>query len=409
MDSLISGAEEERTRLIEQMDRERKAEITSIEERYKAQIEQERKIHEIDIERLMKKLKETETVKVERVEITKNENDTIITEMRERWKAELAAEQLKHSQELERVRASIKDEVERARNEEKTKYEMRKEQTKQLLNDSAKEANKKKLAIVVQRLQDDSDSKIKKINDDAARKVSQAQSEIIKIQQQLEDEKAKNQRQVMTLEATIADEKQMNGRLERENERLVHEIEDYKVTIKNLHNEISTKDKLIQDTMKTVEQRESSTKSRLEEEIENLKSQVADAKAVNEEDKLKWAAEKDAIIKKYEDEQVTLSKRVKSIIEQKESIIADFKERLAEAQKRLREADEIFHMQKKTIQTTKQPRKSTNAKPDLEIRATPVSTRTSSTNGNNSQNAMSVRTAIKGIPRASGHKPKTSK
>ena len=127
-------------------------------------------------------------------------------------------------------------------------------------------------------------------------------------------------------------------------------------------------------------------KSGLEEEIENLKSQVADAKASNEEDKLKWAAEKDAIIKKYEDEQVTLSKRVKSIIEQKESIIADFKERLAEAQKRLREADEIFHMQKKTIQTTKQPRTSTNAKPDLEIRATSVSTRTLSTNGNTSQN-----------------------
>ena len=58
----------------EHMKRERNAEGSAIKQNYQTLIKRKIQMSDIDIERLMKELKETKIVLIEKVEITQNEN-----------------------------------------------------------------------------------------------------------------------------------------------------------------------------------------------------------------------------------------------------------------------------------------------------------------------------------------------
>lgn len=364
-------AEEERTRLIEQMDRERKLEVQQVEQRLQGQLDRERQIHNAELDRLVEKLKVTQSELDKNlskpaqivVEAARSENDAIIAEMRDRWRAELEAEQLKHQQEVAKLKNEFEKKVEIAVNEEKEKFAKKEEAIKAQTTEVSKEKNQKKLQVVIEKLEAETNQKVKKVTDDAERKISAAQAETKKFVLQLEDLQASSKRQISLLEAGIADERAMNGRLERENERLMHEIENHKTTIKSLHTELDAKDKLLQNTLNSYDSRIKDAKKELEAEISRQKEQNAKDRAAFEAEKMSWQAEKETIAKSNEEEFAAVTKRVRALVEQKDDTINQLREQLTLAQQRLKEAEQIFHQQKKTVLTAKNPaRESTSSK-----------------------------------------------
>lgn len=364
-------AEEERTRLIEQMDRERKLEVQQVEQRLQGQLDRERQIHNAELDRLVEKLKVTQSELDKNlskpaqivVEAARSENDAIIAEMRDRWRAELEAEQLKHQQEVAKLKNEFEKKVEIAVNEEKEKFAKKEEAIKAQTTEVSKEKNQKKLQVVIEKLEAETNQKVKKVTDDAERKISAAQAETKKFVLQLEDLQASSKRQISLLEAGIADERAMNGRLERENERLMHEIENHKTTIKSLHTELDAKDKLLQNTLNSYDSRIKDAKKELEAELSRQKEQNAKDRAAFEAEKMSWQAEKETIAKSNEEEFAAVTKRVRALVEQRDDTINQLREQLTLAQQRLKEAEQIFHQQKKTVLTAKNPaRESTSSK-----------------------------------------------
>jgi 5-azacytidine-induced protein 1 len=95
--------EEERQRLLDQLERDRVAEFDSMEQRLQKQLERERDLHKAELDRLALQIKNAESEKAAAIQATKEENEAMLNETRERWKAELAAERLRTAQEMEKI------------------------------------------------------------------------------------------------------------------------------------------------------------------------------------------------------------------------------------------------------------------------------------------------------------------
>lgn len=339
-------AEEDRTRLIEQLERERKSEYAAMEQRLQSQLERERKLHSAELDRMILKLQQAEEQKTGTIETARTENDAILEEMRERWKAELAAEQLKHQQEMDKLRENIQAEVEVAKRVEEDKLRRKEDQIRKQIEAEIREKSQKKIEIVVKKLEEETDAEKKRIMEECERKVNEIQKQVKTVQYSLDEEKHRSAMQIEALKRELYDEKSMSTRLEKENERLVIEIENYKLNIQNLSIDIKTKTDMITKTNENAERRETDIRSEYQAEILRLRKEVDDIRARWDNDKISWAEERSSIKQQNQEELETVSKKVKGLIEQKDQTISSLKEQLKIAQDRLLEADKLFHQQK---------------------------------------------------------------
>jgi len=342
-------AEEERARLVEQLNKERKSEYDSMEDRLQRQIERERDLHKLEIDRLIQKIKQIEDTKVDTASIAKADNEALINETRERWKAELASEQLKHSQEMEKLKESINERINRAVEEERVSLKIAEDEIKKKLENSLREKNEKKLALVVKKLEEESTQLKYKYIEESDRKIKEAQSLTQKALSSLEEEKVRNARQVSLLKAGIEDEKEMYKRLEKENERIIAEIESQKVMIQRIVEENKQKEIQIAEFKAISLEREKQIRLSFEDKVSEFMKQNEALKSQIESNKLQWDNEKLILEEQHQNELASVSKKVKSLIETKEQTISSLKDQLSVAQKRLREIEDLLHNQKKNM------------------------------------------------------------
>jgi 5-azacytidine-induced protein 1 len=342
-------ADEERQRLVEQMEKERQSEFAAMEERMKRQLERERELHKQEIERLMSSMRNLESEKVEVVRSAKLENESLVNEVRERWKAELSAEKARAEKEAEQWEVRLQEAIERTKQETMASFAPRETELRAQIEASLKEKTEKKLKTVVQKLEADLNLQKKKILDEAERRVNLAQIEARKAVAALENEKRTHIAAMELLKGAINDEKALNNRLESENDRLTSEVEQQRQLRIRLQNEISGKDDEIRRLEHEIPLRETAAREAIaavsceqERRIEALRMELQQCMAAAQ-------SEKQQIEERHASELAAVSAKVKSLIEGKEQTIQALKDQLAIAQSRLREVEQLFHQQKKTI------------------------------------------------------------
>ena len=342
-------AEEERSRLIEQLNKERQIESNTIEQRFQRQLDREKELHKIEIDRLLLKLKQIDDTKIDNIHIAKFENEALLNETRERWKAELASEQLKHSQEITKLKEEMNIKIEKIKEEEKKNYYQNEKKLKIQIENSFKEKNEKKLQIVIKKLEEENYNKQIKIKEETDKKIKEFQIISQNTLNLLEDEKNKFNNQFQLIKNELEDEKLMYLRLEKENERLINDINNNKIIFDRIQNELSQKDIELIRIKQLILIKENEIKENNQIEINNLKKEIEEINNKFEIEKNNWIKEKNHIEEQHQIELESVSKKVKSLIETKDQTISSLKEQLSIAQSRLQEIEQLFHNQKKNI------------------------------------------------------------
>lgn len=345
--------DEEKTRLVEQLDKERSDEIQIIEQRYQKQIEREREIHKEELDRLTQKLKTVDNDKFGFMQITKKENDAIIEQTRERWKAELEEEKKRSAKELEEMRSRLKQAIERAKKDSYATMEEREHEIREQLDASEKAKSKKKLSIIVKKLEEDTNTAQKRVQDEADLRVLKAQNLAKKAQAALESERSKNEREIELIKKEAADNKSLISRLEHENEKLLLDIEHQKRLRDNHQFELDTRIIELNELKEKTQQKECKARISMQEELSILKKQLESAKSEFQEQKRFIQAEKKEIEERHAEELASVSKKVKTLIESKENTIQSLRDQLTAAQQKLKEFDRIVHKQKSVITSNK--------------------------------------------------------
>jgi chromosome segregation ATPase len=151
------------------------------------------------------------------------------------------------------------------------------------------------------------------------------------------------------LKEAMNEEKTLNNRLELENDRLTTEIEEQRQLKLKLENEISQKNSEIRKCQLEIEKREKLGKEMTSAVKLEFESKIEERKREFEQLKVTAESEKKQIEEKHILELGAVSAKVKSLIEGKEQTIQALKDQLSVAQTRLRQVEELFHQQKKSI------------------------------------------------------------
>jgi hypothetical protein len=346
-------AEEERQRLVEQIERERQTEFAAIEQRAQRQIDRERESHKMEIERMMERLRTIESEKADVVIATRSENEAILGEMRERYKAELNAERLSMQQERQNLETQWKEAINRAKEETLASFQPREAELRTEIERAAKEKNEKKLRAVIQKLESDLNLQKKRIIDEADRKVSTAQLEARRAVSAMQNQRQSHQEEVAALKQEIVKEKALNNRLESENNRLSNEIEQQRQLKGKMQTEITEKESEMSRLRTDIQRREATAKESNLASVREVQQQLQEATAELQRQKAAFESEKKKLEEAHGAELSAVSAKVKTLIEGKEATIQALKEQLGVAQNRLREVEQLFHQQKKAILATK--------------------------------------------------------
>ena len=341
--------DEERQRALDQVERDKQAEFEAMEQRLQRQIEREREVHKEEVERLMRKLKTMETEKVAVVQVTRNENDQLLEETRERYKAELSAEKMRMAKEAEQFESRLRAAVEKAKQDTLATFQPRQDEIRKEVEAGNKERNEKKLRAVIQRLEGDMNQQKKRIIEDCERKVTAAQNETKKVRALLESERQQHEAAVEALRKQIADEKSLSNRLELENDKLTQEVEHQRLLKTNLQKELGEKETDLSQMRIDMSKREANAREMALSDLKEIRQQLEDARAENRKQRQDFQAEKKQLEEQHASELAAVSVKVKSLVESKDNTIQNLKEQLVAAQTRLTEIEKIFHQQKKTI------------------------------------------------------------
>ena len=341
--------DEERQRALDKVERDKQAEFEAMEQRLQRQIEREREVHKEEVERLMRKLKTMETEKVAVVQVTRNENDQLLEETRERYKAELSAEKMRMAKEAEQFESRLRAAVEKAKQDTLATFQPRQDEIRKEVEAGNKERNEKKLRAVIQRLEGDMNQQKKRIIEDCERKVTAAQNETKKVRALLESERQQHEAAVEALRKQIADEKSLSNRLELENDKLTQEVEHQRLLKTNLQKELGEKETDLSQMRIDMSKREATAREMALSDLKEIRQQLEDARAENRKQRQDFQAEKKQLEEQHASELAAVSVKVKSLVESKDNTIQNLKEQLVAAQTRLTEIEKIFHQQKKTI------------------------------------------------------------
>lgn len=96
---------------------EKEDQLRVMEDRLKKQLDREKSMHEIELDRMALKLKSLEEEKVSVTQNARNEGELLLSESRERWKSELAKEKLRAAQEMQKLQDSMEEVKEASRQE----------------------------------------------------------------------------------------------------------------------------------------------------------------------------------------------------------------------------------------------------------------------------------------------------
>jgi 5-azacytidine-induced protein 1 len=345
--------EEERKRLLDQLERDRKAEFETLEQRLQKQLERERDVHKAELDRLALKLRSAESERVAAIQATKEENEALLSETRERWNAELAVERLKAAQEMEK----IEERVNQARQSINLKRDAlaaeAEERMRQEMEAGARKRNEKKLQLVVKRLEDETNAMRKKLEEEAAERVQNATAEARKTLESLQMEREKLQQELAQVRKAVEEENRLASKLEQENERLNREIDTQRALKEQLQADVTAKEREIKETRAANLKRIQEAKDAADTERRSLREQLDEAKKEFEKQRVLWAQEREQLEEKNQAELNAVSKKVKSLLESKEQTIQGLKDQLAAAQARMREIEELFHQNKKMVLTAK--------------------------------------------------------
>jgi 5-azacytidine-induced protein 1 len=310
-------------------------------------------LHKAELDRLSLRLKSAEGDRLSAIQATKDENEALLKETRERWQAELAAERLKAAQQMELIDANVAKQRQIADQKKDALTAVAEERIRQEMEIAAKARNEKKLQLVVQKLEEETNAMRKKLEEEAERKINESQAEARRTLAVLETERDKNQTQLNGLKKEIENEKTICCRLEQENERLLREMDAQREYKEQLQTSISEKEKQIEAIKEAHRQKQIEEREHAEAEKTSLRQQVDEARAVFENQKQVWARERQDLEAKNQAELNAVSKKVKSLLETKEQTIQSLKDQLGAAQSRLREIEELFHQQKRTVMASK--------------------------------------------------------
>lgn len=131
---------------MDQAERDHQTEYEAMEQRLQRQLERERESHKEELDRLMTKMKTMETEKVAVVQVTKNENELLLEETRERYKAELNAEKMRMAKEAEQFENRLREAVEKAKQDTLATFQPRKDEIRRELEATNKEKTERKAA-----------------------------------------------------------------------------------------------------------------------------------------------------------------------------------------------------------------------------------------------------------------------
>jgi 5-azacytidine-induced protein 1 len=342
-------ADEEQRRLVEQLQKERQSEFAGMEQRIQRQLERERELHKQEIDRLMGTLKTLETEKVEVSRTAKSESESLISEIRERWKAELNAERARAEKEAEQWEAKLHEAIERTKRETMATFAPRESEMRAEIEAKLKDKSEKKLKVVVQKLEADLNAQKKKILDEAVRRVNLAQIEARKAVAALENEKKTHESAFAILKGALNEEKVLNNRLESENDRLTSELEQQRQTRMKLQGAISQAEAEIARLKVEIQDRETAAQEANSAVVSDFNKRVEQARSELQQCQIYADSERKALEERHASELATVSAKVKSLIEGKEQTIQALKEQLNVAQTRLREVEQLIHQQKKAI------------------------------------------------------------
>jgi hypothetical protein len=216
-----------------------------------------------------------------------------------------------------------------------------------------KERSQKKLKAVIQKLEADLNDQRQKILDDAERRVNAAGIEARRAVAALETEKGSHQTEVMALQQDVKAEKTLNTRLELENDRLSQEVEHQRQMKTKLQTEIGEREKEIMGLKLEMQKRVNSAMESTESQVRDVQVQLEDSRKDLTRKQTEWEAERKQAEESHAAELAALSVKVKTLIEGKENTIQTLKDQLLAAQNRLREIEQLFHQQKKSILAAK--------------------------------------------------------
>jgi 5-azacytidine-induced protein 1 len=345
--------EEERQRLLDQLERDRKAEFDSLEQRLQKQLERERDLHKAELGRLALKLKSAESEKTAAIQATKDENEALLNETRERWKAELAAERLRAVQEMEK----IDQRVNQARQSMALKKEAlaaeAEERMRQEMEEAAKQKNERKLQLVVKKLEEETNAIRRKLQEESNARIQAATAEAKATLEGLQAQREMLETELAQVKKSTAEENRLLSKLEVENQRLNQEIETQRTVKEQLQAEVAKKEREIKDTKEANAKRIQEAKEAADAERKSLRAQLEEARHEFEKQKAVWAHERHQLEEKNQAELNAVSKKVKNLLESKEQTIQGLKDQLGAAQSRMREIEDLFHQNKRMVLTAR--------------------------------------------------------
>jgi hypothetical protein len=169
----------------------------------------------------------------------------------------------------------------------------------------------------------------------------------------LEDAKNVHQTEIAALQHDTKGERMLNNRLEAENDRLSQEIEVQKQMKVKLQNDLTDREKELAQLRLQMQQREAIARESAHNEIREVQRQLEESRMEAQKRQVEWENQRKQIEESHSSELASVSVKVKALIEGKENTIQALKEQLLAAQTRLREIEQLFHQQKKSILAAK--------------------------------------------------------
>lgn len=338
---------------VEILEKERQTEFQIMKQNLQRQLEKERDLQNAELERLKLKLVCAENDKTESIQNAKEEAEALIQETREKWKSEIIKEQLKVSQEMKDIEARIQKMAETARDEAIKKAAIREERIHQELEAETRQKNEKKLQIVVQKLEEETNSIRKKLLEEAEIRINEAQQDAANNLQNLESEKNQQQDEINELTNQVENEKALCAKMESDHSSVLKLIENQRRKRDELIENIAISKKELDVAKENKNKRDQQKSIANSNKRELLKNQLNEAKEAFEKQKLIWSQERSQLDKSNKQELSTVSRKVKSLVEGKEQEIMTLKDQISNAEHKLREIENLFMQQKKVTENGK--------------------------------------------------------
>lgn len=209
------------------------------------------------------------------------------------------------------------------------------------------------MQIVVQKLEEETNSIRKKLLEEAEIRINETQQEAANNLQNLESEKNQQQDEINELTNQVENEKALCAKMESDHSSVLKLIENQRRKRDELIENIAISKKELDVAKENKNKRDQQKSIANSNKRELLKKQLNEAKEAFEKQKLIWSQERSQLDKFNKQELSTVSRKVKSLVEGKEKEIMTLKDQISNAEHKLREIENLFMQQKKVTENGK--------------------------------------------------------